>query len=112
MDGMEELDTSSSEDSGFMATYLNRIKRWLLTHSQHLNFFTVLVLASVSINPPACFFPSAVAIDYDCIYRVMLYLDIIYWHLGQYFEVGFSIYLYTLLLFECRSQILCLTLLE
>lgn len=55
VDGMEELDGSSSEDSGFMATYLNRIKRWLLTHSQHLNFFTVLVLASVSMQTPTYF---------------------------------------------------------
>lgn len=47
---MEELDASPSEDSGFMAKFLNRIKRWLLTHSQHLNFFTVFVLASVSIS--------------------------------------------------------------
>ncbi|KAJ0232747.1 Vacuole membrane protein KMS1 [Hirschfeldia incana] len=50
-DGMEELEeASSSEDSGFMAANLNRVKRWLLTHTQHLNFFTVLVLASVP-NP-------------------------------------------------------------
>ena len=48
VDGMEELEASSSEDSGFMAANLNRVKRWLLTHSQHLNFFTVFVLASVS----------------------------------------------------------------
>ncbi|XP_010522303.1 PREDICTED: vacuole membrane protein KMS2 [Tarenaya hassleriana] len=47
---MEELDTSSSEDSGFVATRLNRIKCWLLSHSQYLNFFTILVLASVP-NP-------------------------------------------------------------
>ncbi|KAJ4881215.1 Vacuole membrane protein KMS1 [Raphanus sativus] len=47
---VEELDASPSEDSGFMAKFLNRIKRWLLTHSQHLNFFTVFVLASVP-NP-------------------------------------------------------------
>ncbi|CAN6916252.1 unnamed protein product [Brassica oleracea] len=50
VDGMEELEASSSEDSGFMAANLNRVKRWLLTHSQHLNFFTVFVLASVP-NP-------------------------------------------------------------
>uniref|UniRef100_M4FF34 Vacuole membrane protein KMS1 n=2 Tax=Brassica campestris TaxID=3711 RepID=M4FF34_BRACM len=50
VDGMEELDASPSEDSGVMARFLNRIKRWLLTHTQHLNFFTVLVLASVP-NP-------------------------------------------------------------
>lgn len=56
-DGMEELEASSSEDSGFMAANLNRVKRWLLTHSQHLNFFTVLVLASVSIiMHPTTFF--------------------------------------------------------
>ncbi|XP_010525187.2 PREDICTED: vacuole membrane protein KMS1-like isoform X2 [Tarenaya hassleriana] len=50
VDGMEELDSSSAEDSGFMANLLNRIKRWLLSHSQHLSFFTILVLASVP-NP-------------------------------------------------------------
>ncbi|OMO61197.1 SNARE associated Golgi protein family [Corchorus capsularis] len=50
VDAMEEFDASSSEDSGIIATHLNQIKRWLLTHSQHLNFFTILVLASVP-NP-------------------------------------------------------------
>ncbi|XP_015573409.1 vacuole membrane protein KMS1 [Ricinus communis] len=50
VDAMEELNASSSEDSGFIATHLNAIKRWLLSHSQHLNFFTILVLASVP-NP-------------------------------------------------------------
>ncbi|KAJ4849176.1 meiotic spindle pole body protein Kms1, partial [Turnera subulata] len=50
VDAMEELDASSDEDSGVIATHLNSIKRWLLTHSQHLNFFTILVLASVP-NP-------------------------------------------------------------
>ncbi|XVF28876.1 hypothetical protein REPUB_Repub15cG0070400 [Reevesia pubescens] len=49
-DAMEELDASSSEDNGFIATHLKQIKCWLLTHSQHLNFFTILVLASVP-NP-------------------------------------------------------------
>ncbi|XP_021897139.1 vacuole membrane protein KMS1 isoform X2 [Carica papaya] len=48
--GMEELDVSPSEDSGVIATHLNQIKRWLLSHSQHLNFLTILVLASVP-NP-------------------------------------------------------------
>ncbi|OAY55787.1 vacuole membrane protein KMS1 isoform X1 [Manihot esculenta] len=47
---MEELNASSSEDNGILATHLNQIKRWLLSHSQHLNFFTILVLASVP-NP-------------------------------------------------------------
>ncbi|XVE66010.1 hypothetical protein DITRI_Ditri08aG0047300 [Diplodiscus trichospermus] len=49
-DAMEELDASSSEDNGVIATHLKQIKRWLLSHSQHLNFFSILVLASVP-NP-------------------------------------------------------------
>ncbi|XP_022762065.1 vacuole membrane protein KMS1-like isoform X3 [Durio zibethinus] len=49
-DAIEELDASSSEDNGVIATHLRQIKRWLLSHSQHLNFFTILVLASVP-NP-------------------------------------------------------------
>ncbi|KAK8555208.1 hypothetical protein V6N13_037435 [Hibiscus sabdariffa] len=47
---MEELDAASSENNGVIATRLNQIKRWLLSHSQHMNFFTILVLASVP-NP-------------------------------------------------------------
>ncbi|XP_054821744.1 vacuole membrane protein KMS1-like [Prosopis cineraria] len=47
VEAMEELDT---ENKGFMATHLNKIKLWLLSHSQHLNFLTILVLASVP-NP-------------------------------------------------------------
>ncbi|KAG4179601.1 hypothetical protein ERO13_A10G114700v2 [Gossypium hirsutum] len=47
---MEELDASSSKDNGVIATRLNQIKRWLLSHSQHMNFFTILMLASVSYN--------------------------------------------------------------
>lgn len=43
MDAMEELD---SEDKGV----LNQIKCWFFSHTQHLNFFTILVLASVP-NP-------------------------------------------------------------
>ncbi|KAG8636712.1 vacuole membrane protein KMS1 [Manihot esculenta] len=50
LDAMEELNASSSEDNGIIATHLNTIKRWFLSHSQHLNFFTILVLASVP-NP-------------------------------------------------------------
>ncbi|KAM1192058.1 hypothetical protein ACFX2J_012461 [Malus domestica] len=47
---MEELDDPSDEGTGFIATRLNPIKHWLLSHSQQLNFFTILVLASVP-NP-------------------------------------------------------------
>ncbi|XP_021291204.1 vacuole membrane protein KMS1-like [Herrania umbratica] len=50
INAMEELDASSIEDNGVIATHLKQIKRWLLSHSQHLNFFTILVLASVP-NP-------------------------------------------------------------
>ncbi|KAG6668361.1 hypothetical protein CIPAW_01G164500 [Carya illinoinensis] len=50
LEAMEELDASSTEGKGVIATRLNQIKRWLLSHAQHLNFFTILVLASVP-NP-------------------------------------------------------------
>ncbi|RYR10150.1 hypothetical protein Ahy_B05g078620 [Arachis hypogaea] len=43
VDAMEELD---NEDKGI----LNQAKRWFLSHAQHLNFVTILVLASVP-NP-------------------------------------------------------------
>ena len=47
LEAMEELDT---ENKGIMATQLNQIKRWFLSHSQHLNFLTILLLASVSMD--------------------------------------------------------------
>ncbi|XP_059645967.1 vacuole membrane protein KMS1-like [Cornus florida] len=47
---MEDLDSSSKEDGGIIANHLKQIKQWLLSHSQYLNFFTILVLASVP-NP-------------------------------------------------------------
>ncbi|GFZ08849.1 SNARE associated Golgi protein family [Actinidia rufa] len=50
LDAMKELDANSKEDNGAIATHLNQIKRWFLSHSQYLNFFTILVLASVP-NP-------------------------------------------------------------
>lgn len=46
---MEELDASSTEE-GFISSRLTQIKRWFLSHAQYLNFFTILVLASVP-NP-------------------------------------------------------------
>ncbi|KAK4266356.1 hypothetical protein QN277_027296 [Acacia crassicarpa] len=46
-DAMDELDT---EGGGIIATHLTQIKRWFLAHTQHLNFFTILLLASVP-NP-------------------------------------------------------------
>ncbi|XP_047335162.1 vacuole membrane protein KMS1-like [Impatiens glandulifera] len=50
IDAMEELDSSSTKDDGAIASRLNKMKRWLLSHAQYLNFFTILVLASVP-NP-------------------------------------------------------------
>ncbi|KAK4757662.1 hypothetical protein SAY87_018963 [Trapa incisa] len=47
---IEELEGSSGEDNGVIAHYMTRIKHWFLTHSQQLNFFTILLLASVP-NP-------------------------------------------------------------
>ncbi|XP_071940424.1 vacuole membrane protein KMS1-like isoform X2 [Coffea arabica] len=49
IDAMEELDTST-EDRGMLARQLNILKRWFLSHAQYLNFFTILLLASVP-NP-------------------------------------------------------------
>ncbi|XP_031272109.1 vacuole membrane protein KMS1 [Pistacia vera] len=50
LDAMDELDDSPTENEGFFAAQLRKVKRWFFTHSQHLNFFTILVLASVP-NP-------------------------------------------------------------
>lgn len=47
---MEELDSASKEDSGIISNHLKQIKKWLLSNRQYLNFFTILVLASVP-NP-------------------------------------------------------------
>ncbi|XP_062223063.1 vacuole membrane protein KMS1-like [Phragmites australis] len=47
---VKELDAATSKEDGPVASTLNRTKRWLLSHSQHLNFFTILILASVP-NP-------------------------------------------------------------
>ncbi|MCE3051469.1 meiotic spindle pole body protein Kms1 [Datura stramonium] len=49
VEAMEELD-ASSENNGFLATRLTQMKRWFLSHAQCLNFFTILILASVP-NP-------------------------------------------------------------
>nr|CAD1840470.1 unnamed protein product [Ananas comosus var. bracteatus] len=49
VDAVEELDAASSED-GFISATLTKSKRWLLSHSQHLNFLTILLLASIP-NP-------------------------------------------------------------
>ncbi|KAF5944605.1 hypothetical protein HYC85_018682 [Camellia sinensis] len=47
---VDDLDDSSTEDNGVVATHLYKIKHWFLSHTQYLNFFTILVLASVP-NP-------------------------------------------------------------
>ncbi|XP_052194630.1 vacuole membrane protein KMS1-like [Diospyros lotus] len=47
---VEDMDSSSKEDNGILANHIKQIKQWLLSHSQHLNCFTILVLASVP-NP-------------------------------------------------------------
>ncbi|XVF06085.1 hypothetical protein REPUB_Repub06bG0017900 [Reevesia pubescens] len=50
LDIMSDFDSSSAEDGGNTANHLKQIENWLLSHSQYLNFFTILVLASVP-NP-------------------------------------------------------------
>uniref|UniRef100_A0A0E0C8H8 Peptidase M16 N-terminal domain-containing protein n=1 Tax=Oryza meridionalis TaxID=40149 RepID=A0A0E0C8H8_9ORYZ len=49
-EAVKELDAAASDVHGPIASTLNRTKRWLLSHSQHLNFITILILASVP-NP-------------------------------------------------------------
>lgn len=50
VDAMDELDASSSKEDRFISASLKQMKRWLISRSQHLNFFTILILASVP-NP-------------------------------------------------------------
>ena len=49
LDELEELDASVSGE-GFLSSTLHWAKRWLMSHSQYLNFPTILLLASVP-NP-------------------------------------------------------------
>lgn len=46
MNAVKGLD-SSSKESGGVSGCLKRLERWLFSHSQHLNFASVLLLASV-----------------------------------------------------------------
>ncbi|XP_021761135.1 vacuole membrane protein KMS1-like [Chenopodium quinoa] len=50
LDPMEELDVSSPEDHGSIGKHLKQLKYWFLSHSQYLNGWTILLLASVP-NP-------------------------------------------------------------
>ncbi|WOL16919.1 hypothetical protein Cni_G25707 [Canna indica] len=50
VDAMAELNSDSSNDDGFFSSYLKKMKYWLLSHFEHLNFTTILLLASVP-NP-------------------------------------------------------------
>ncbi|KAL8171347.1 hypothetical protein V2J09_023151 [Rumex salicifolius] len=50
LDSMEKLDASLAGDSGNMDVRFNKMKRWLMSHTQFLNFGTILLLASVP-NP-------------------------------------------------------------
>ncbi|KAG6484502.1 hypothetical protein ZIOFF_053020 [Zingiber officinale] len=47
---LEELDAVSTKEDSLISAFLKKIKRWFFTHSQHLNFLTILILASVP-NP-------------------------------------------------------------
>lgn len=46
-DELEELNSSSSSN-------MNQLKRWFLSHAQYLNFFSILLLASVSFHHFVC----------------------------------------------------------
>ena len=45
---LAELDACISKE-GFLSSTLHRAKRWLMSHSRHLNFPTILLLASVRL---------------------------------------------------------------
>lgn len=48
---LEELDAPSTEDKkGVLASKLDQMKCWFLSHAQYLNFLSILILASVP-NP-------------------------------------------------------------
>lgn len=46
IDELEDLDASISE--GFLSSTLRQAKQWLMSHSQHLSFTLIFLLASVS----------------------------------------------------------------
>ncbi|KAK9048690.1 hypothetical protein SSX86_032344 [Deinandra increscens subsp. villosa] len=48
-DELEELDSSTGDHNG-VSSNMRQLKRWFLSHAQYLNFFTILLLASVP-NP-------------------------------------------------------------
>ncbi|KAK8938092.1 hypothetical protein KSP40_PGU009681 [Platanthera guangdongensis] len=50
LDEMEDLAAVSTKKDGFLSSFVKSTKRWLLCHSQHVNFLTILALASVP-NP-------------------------------------------------------------
>lgn len=45
----EALDDSSSKDKAIISSYLRQIQNWFISHTQYLNFSTILVLASVRL---------------------------------------------------------------
>ncbi|KAK4773199.1 hypothetical protein SAY87_028218 [Trapa incisa] len=50
LETMEELEKSSSKDEGIISSCLKQIQDWFIRHSQYLNIYTILLLASVP-NP-------------------------------------------------------------
>ena len=56
LDEIEDLDGSSPEDNGVFGKRVNQVKRWFMSHSQYLNVWTILLLASVSWPAPLYLF--------------------------------------------------------
>ncbi|XP_018452961.1 vacuole membrane protein KMS2-like [Raphanus sativus] len=48
--GKKEVEACAGDCTGFISRCVNQIKDWLLSHSQYLNFFTILIPSTVS-NP-------------------------------------------------------------
>ena len=51
---LEESSNSTGDHNG-SSSNMDKMKSWFLSHSQYLNFFTILLLASVSFDPLVCF---------------------------------------------------------
>lgn len=69
-DIIEEFDDSSS-DKKFITVFLKRTKHWLLSHSQHLNFFTILLLASVGYSTHMHFYINSSSNFFNSSYHII-----------------------------------------
>lgn len=48
--GKKEVEACAGDCTGFISRCVNQIKDWLLSHSQYLNFFTILIPSTVRLD--------------------------------------------------------------